>query len=79
MRHSLTTSSRCIASVLLARQAWSAQRTTIEEAGARSCRVSLSGEVSVPVPGLGPLSERIVVSTVVAAMRQLPYIVCARA
>lgn len=51
------------------------QVVTIEEAGPGRCRMTLGGGVSVGVPGLGPLAERVLVSSVSASLRLLPLLV----
>lgn len=56
-------------------QAWTAQDVRYEDVGADRCRVTLSGEVSMAVPGLGALVERVIVHTVTAALQLLPCLV----
>ncbi|KAK9837231.1 hypothetical protein WJX81_000217 [Elliptochloris bilobata] len=56
-------------------KAWSVQHTTIEDAGPERCRLTLTGEVRVAVPGLGPLAERVIVGSVAAALQLLPCLV----
>ena len=57
------------------RQAWAAQNVLYEDVGANRCRVTLSGEVCMAVPGLGALVERVIVRTVTAALQLLPCLV----
>ena len=56
-------------------QAWAAQDVRYEDVGADRCRVTLSGEVCMAVPGLGALVERVIVHTVTAALQLLPCLV----
>ena len=63
-------------------QAWTAQNVRYEDVGADRCRVTLTGEVCMAVPGLGALVERVIVHTVTAALQLLPCLVrpcCSRA
>ena len=56
-------------------QAYGSQVVTIEEAGPDRCRMTLGGEVSVKIPGLGPLAERVLVDSISASLRLLPFLV----